>query len=66
MGKGKHYLAVVAGSGMGEGSTYRLMQEEDIKYIKYYGEYVKLYELASVKPLPKGEAEKLGLKFLQK
>jgi hypothetical protein len=66
MGKGKRYLAVVAGAGMGEGSTYRLTQEEDIKHIKYYGEYVKLYELASVNPLPKEEAKKLGLKFLQK
>lgn len=44
-------------------STYKLIRENEIKKIKYYGEYVKLYKLASDKPIPKEKAKKLGLKF---
>jgi hypothetical protein len=57
------YLAVVAGCGMGQSATYKLLQENEIKHIKYYGEYVKLYELSSDKPLPRERVKKLGLKF---
>lgn len=59
----KLYLAVIPSSSMGGSPTYRLMQKSEIKNIKYYGEYVNLYELASSKPITKEKAKKLGLKF---
>lgn len=62
----KTYLVVVAGFGMGEPDTYRLLPENEIKHINYYGEYVELYELASSEPLPRERAKKLGLKFQTK
>lgn len=59
----KLYLAVIPSFGMGEPPTYKLIQKSEIKNIKYYGEYVDLYELASSKPLTKEKAKKLGLQF---
>lgn len=59
----KLYLAVIPSASMGGQSSYKLIRENEIKKIKYYGEYVHLYELASDKPIPKEKAKKLGLKF---
>lgn len=59
----KLYLAVIPSSSMGGSSTYRLIGKSEIKNIKYYGEYVNLYELASSKPITKEKAKKLGLQF---
>lgn len=59
----KLYLAVIPSDSMGGQSSYKLIRENEIKKIKDYGEYVKLYELASDKPIPKEKAKKLGLKF---
>lgn len=61
--KKKLYLAVIPSASMGGSSSYKLIRENEIKKIKYYGEYVHLYELASDKPIPKEKAKKLGLKF---
>lgn len=60
------YLAIIAGFGMGESDTYRLVRESEVRHINYHGEYVELYELAGGVPLPREKAEKLGLKFLKK
>lgn len=62
----KIYLAVIPGFGMGESSKHRLIKQEDIKDIPYFGEYVYLYELASNDPISKEEAKRLGLKFQEK
>lgn len=59
----KLYLVVIPSASMGGQSSYKLIRENEIKKIKYYGEYVHLYELASDKPIPKEKAKKLGLKF---
>lgn len=59
----KLYLLVIRNASMYGDSTYKLIRENEIKKIKYYGEYVNLYELASDKPIPKEKAKKLGLKF---
>lgn len=52
---------------MGAGPDYRILDEDEIQDIGFYGEFVELYELANKgKPLTKTAKKKLGLTFLKK
>jgi hypothetical protein len=61
----KKYLAILYGeSRMGNSAEYRLLKENEIKSLKLYGEFVRLYELTSPNPLSKEQGTQLGLKYL--
>lgn len=63
---GKRYLAVLdENTRMGSGLTYKLIDGAGVGKIRLYGEFVRLYELASSQPLSKEEGRKLGLKYIE-
>ena len=60
----KTYLAVLySDSRQGATSTYKILKKSEIKNIKLYGEFVRLYELVSDVALSRQDGESLGLKY---
>lgn len=52
--------------GMGVGPTYRLMKENELKRVKYYGDFLTVYELATPRPVSKKKLKELGVPFMTK
>jgi hypothetical protein len=51
---GKRYLAVLdENTTMGSGLTYKMVDGVGVGKIRLYGDFVRLYELASPQPLSK-------------
>lgn len=62
----KKYLAILhADSRMSSIGDYKLVKEEEIKSIKLFGEFVRLYELVQPEPLSKKQGLQLGLRYLE-
>ena len=52
--------------GMGAGPTYRIMKENELKNVKYYGDFLNVYELASPRRVSKKMLKELGVPFMAK